>query len=442
VKVVGSEFLGNGVSFTSLEVLSFELMRGWEVWSTNGRSTTGVVRDAVFPRLKNLHIMRCPSLVEFSFKGDKVFPFLQELGIKGCSNLLEISVEALASLRVLRIHGCGDGVLRSVVRAAPSVTEVEIGSISGLTNEVWRGVILDLKAVEELKVKYCPEIRYLWESTEGEAGSNLLTSLRSLDVWACENLKHLSCPSNIEKLEISSCDVSDILKGLRRATDRQKKSLKSFLPFERALVVHDLQLQSLTSLTDLDLWNCPCTDVPTAGLWPPNLCMLSIGRVKKPISEWGPQKLETATNWSQLSHHLHLPSSLTRLQINSFEKLETVSEGLQHLTSLQHLDIKWCPKMKKDAVKEEAPTGPKSPISPTSISEEGQTSLGNVNMYMEPKILLHRLCSLRVRTCKMECSIAKSDHDMISNVEADGVLIGGSLVELSWYIILMEASES
>ncbi|GKC13362.1 NB-ARC domains-containing protein [Tanacetum coccineum] len=31
VKVVGSEFLGNGVSFTSLEVLSFEHMRGWEV---------------------------------------------------------------------------------------------------------------------------------------------------------------------------------------------------------------------------------------------------------------------------------------------------------------------------------------------------------------------------------------------------------------------------
>ncbi|GKG08328.1 NB-ARC domains-containing protein, partial [Tanacetum coccineum] len=84
---------------------------------------------------------------------------------------------------------------------------------------------------------------------------------------------------------------------------------------------------------------------------------LSIGRVKKPISEWGPQKFPTtladltlygekeATNWSQLSH-LHLPSSLTRLEINSFEKLETVSEGLQHLTSLQHLLIIGCPKMK------------------------------------------------------------------------------------------------
>ncbi|GJZ26846.1 NB-ARC domains-containing protein [Tanacetum coccineum] len=548
VKVVGSEFLGNGVSFTSLEVLSFELMRGWEVWSTNGRSTTGVVRDAVFPCLKELHIIRCPSLVEFSFKGDKVFPFIQELCIEGCSNLLEVSVEALPSLRVLRIDGCGDGVLRSVVRVAPSVTEVEIESISGLTNEVWRGVILDLKAVEELKVKYCHEIRYLWESTEGEAGnkvlvnlrklkvwrcknlvslgekdeeekynygSNLLTSLSSIEVHNCDNLKHLSCPSNIEKLEISYCDsitcVSYFSKGGGQklksfAIHRCKKLLLlkeelgeknmgllvnnktmplleyliisnqpnvvefggNFIHLTRlvidncestteSLFADDLQLQSLTSLTDLNLWKCPNMDVPTDGLWPPNLCMLFIGGLKKPISEWGPQKFpstlvdlsldgekEAATNWSQLSH-LHLPSSLTRLEINSFEKLETVSEGLQHLTSLQHLDIKWCPKMKVlpetllpsllsleiydcPILKERCILLPdlwrcfEATFTSTSTTANKLGEREHVHGTKD----LHRLCSLRVRTCKMECSIAKSDHDMISNVEADGVLIGGS----------------
>ncbi|GKC06182.1 hypothetical protein Tco_0997792, partial [Tanacetum coccineum] len=34
----------------------------WEVWSTNGRSTTGVVRDVVVPCLKELRIKDCPSL--------------------------------------------------------------------------------------------------------------------------------------------------------------------------------------------------------------------------------------------------------------------------------------------------------------------------------------------------------------------------------------------
>ncbi|GKF96263.1 NBS-LRR resistance-like protein, partial [Tanacetum coccineum] len=147
LKVVGSEFLGNGVSFPSLEVLSFEGMPGWKEWSSNGRSTTEVVRDVVFPCLKELRIEDCPSLdkfsfegdkvfpclkelriikfyslvefsfegnevfpclkvlqfdycpslVEVSFKGDKVFPFLQELCIQGCSNLLEVSLEELPS---------------------------------------------------------------------------------------------------------------------------------------------------------------------------------------------------------------------------------------------------------------------------------------------------------------------------------------------------------
>ncbi|GKG38511.1 NB-ARC domains-containing protein, partial [Tanacetum coccineum] len=102
---------------------------------------------------------------------------------------------------------------------------------------------------------------------------------------------------------------------------------------------------------------CPSVDVPTAGLlWPPNLRVLSIGCLKKPISEWGPQEFPTslvdltlwgtqgkeeATNWSDL---WNLPSSLTSLGIWYFDNLETISsEGLQHLTSLQIVD---CPKMK------------------------------------------------------------------------------------------------
>ncbi|PWA99544.1 NBS-LRR protein [Artemisia annua] len=426
VKVVGSEFSGTGFAFPSLEVLSFSRMQGWEVWSTNGTITTGVIKDAMFPHLKELHIIDCP-------------------------NLFEISLKALPSLRDLSIRECCDGVLRSLVHAAPSVTKLEIRKISGLTNEVWRGVILDLMAVEELKVKCCDEIRYLWESKEAEAsskvlvnlsklildncknlvslgekdeeeynyGSNLLTSLRWLHIWHCENFKHLSCPNNIETLGLYYCNsitsVSFFSRGggqkLRSVTIWDCKKLlllkeelgeggeknrflinsKSMPMLEYVWIsdhpnvasifefggnfIHlttliiqnckstgeslfaDIQLQSLTSLTTLIIQDCPSMDV-AAGLWPPNLRKLSTGRLKKPISEWGPQKFptslvdltlygetEAATNWSQLSH-LHLPSSLTDLWIHSFDNMETVSEGLQHLTSLQHLRITECPKIK------------------------------------------------------------------------------------------------
>ncbi|KAI3504054.1 hypothetical protein L1887_32598 [Cichorium endivia] len=94
----------------------------------------------------------------------------------------------------------------------------------------------------------------------------------------------------------------------------------------------------------------------SCGLWPPKLCSLLIGGLKKPISKWGPQtfptslvdlvliggQLEDVSNFSQLSHLL--PSSLTSLSISGFEKVESVSMGLQHLTSLQHLLISNCPK--------------------------------------------------------------------------------------------------
>ncbi|PWA65467.1 NBS-LRR resistance-like protein [Artemisia annua] len=384
VKVVGSEFFGTGLAFPSLERLSFQNMSGWEVWSTNSRS--GV--------------------------GDSVFPRLQELKIKGCPNLVEVSLKApLLSLRVLKINNCGNRLMTSLVHVAPSVTKLKIKSISGLTNEVWRGIILDLKAVEDLEVRRCDEIRYLWESKEAEAsnkvlvnlrklyvlecknlvslgekdeeeynyGSDLLTSLSLLQVFRCENFKHLSCPNNIETLRISRCysmacvffskgggqklksvtiDYCKKLLLLKKELGEGGEKNKLLINSKSMPMLENLQLQSLTSLTTLHIRNCPSMDVPTAGVWPPNLRGLYIGRLKKPISEWGPQKFpstlvdlallgktEAATNWSQLSH-LHLPSSLTGLTIWNFDNMETVSEGLQHLTSLQHLGIGWCSKIK------------------------------------------------------------------------------------------------
>nr|KAJ0219084.1 hypothetical protein LSAT_V11C300148170 [Lactuca sativa] len=114
------------------------------------------------------------------------------------------------------------------------------------------------------------------------------------------------------------------------------------------------ELPKLNVLTHLSIVNCDSMDASfSGGLWPPTLCRLKIGGLKTPISKWDPQTFPTSlvvlslhggqsenvSNFSQLSH---FPSSITSLEIYGFEKLESVSMGLQHLTSLQHLVIYKC----------------------------------------------------------------------------------------------------
>ncbi|KAL4567450.1 hypothetical protein LXL04_023034 [Taraxacum kok-saghyz] len=202
IKLIGSELLGTGVSFSSLEVLCFRDMHGWEVWSANG----GVV--------------------------EIVFPCLQELYIDDCPNLVEVSLNILPRLNALKIIGCGHVVLTSLVQVAASIMELGIWHISGLTDELWGGVIKYIGNVEEVRINWCNKITYLWESEaivgkylvnikklvvcecenlvsleekEEENCESKLTSLRILEVSFCKSMLHCSCPDSVETLNISSC---------------------------------------------------------------------------------------------------------------------------------------------------------------------------------------------------------------------------------------------
>ncbi|KAL8238428.1 hypothetical protein R6Q59_014995 [Mikania micrantha] len=399
VKVIGSDLTGTvDVAFPSLEILWFENMSEWETWSTNNH-----FYDEVFPCLRELHIQNCPKLID-------------------------VLIEALSSLSVLQIERCDDHVLTSLVNASSSITKLELLSIFGLTDEVWRDVIDHLGKVEELRIYRCDEINYLWESVAdaskvlvnlkklyvyncsnlvslGEQeeetiyGSNFLSSLTTLDVWHCNNMKHCCCPHNIESLGIGSCssvtrvsfptrggqmlkslDMSHCNKKLEKIDNRGMPMLEHLYIYDWTNLtsitqftncIHlvrleiygcssvesfpELELSKLTSLKILLIEKCPSMDYSfPSGIWPPNLVSLVIGGLKKPISEWGQQNLpaslveltlfgENVSDFSRLSHLL--PSSLTRLCIEEFEKLESLSMGLEHLISLQHLFIDNCPKM-------------------------------------------------------------------------------------------------
>nr|GEX93351.1 NB-ARC domains-containing protein [Tanacetum cinerariifolium] len=169
-----------------------------------------------------------------------------------------------------------------------------VGNMKHLRDEVWRGVMDYLGAVEEVSI------------------------------WSCDEFKDV---------EISDCS-----------------SIESFPAAD---------LPNLTSLTHLTIVNCKNMDVDSFGLWPPKLGFLEIGGLKKPISKLGPPNFppslvelrlwggsaeeDDVSSRSQLSHML--PSSLTKLDLCFFGKLESVSIGLQHLTTLQHLVISRCPKI-------------------------------------------------------------------------------------------------
>ncbi|XP_035837573.1 putative disease resistance RPP13-like protein 1 isoform X2 [Helianthus annuus] len=205
VEAVGSELFGTGQAFPSLEILSFDDMPGWKKWS-----------GAVFPRL-------------------------QKLEIKDCPNLVEVTLAALPSLNDLELYKCDSGVLRRLVEVASAVTKLDIKEISGLNDVMWRGVIEFLGAVEDLEIWWCNEIRYLvksdadaskilvklrklvvWhcdnlvsigekEEEEDNCRSNLLTSLRTLDVSRCKNMERCSCPDGVEELTVSRCSSMTVI---------------------------------------------------------------------------------------------------------------------------------------------------------------------------------------------------------------------------------------
>ncbi|KAD6452972.1 hypothetical protein E3N88_07677 [Mikania micrantha] len=364
VKVVGMELLGKCRAFPLLEILSFKRMHGWEKWSTNNR--------------------------------EDVFLCLKQLVIEDCPNLVQVTLEVLPpSLKSLNLDNCDCGVLRRLIEVASSVTKLRISSISCLNDVMWRGVTDHLEAVEELSIQRCNEIRYLWESEA--VASKALANLRDLKVDQCDNLC-CSCPDSIEDLRIFLySSITSISLQTRGGGLQQLKSfyiqncnklsekewggqnnnnssmpmllenvliddwpnLKSMINLNclvhltRFVIINcenmeslpDNELPNLASLKHLVIKYCPRMDGRfPRGLWPPNLQSLQIGRLKKPILEWGSQNFPTSlvdlvsedgsaedvvSSSSQFSNIL--PDSLTHLELWGFEKLESFSMGLQHL---------------------------------------------------------------------------------------------------------------
>ncbi|KAF5775319.1 putative P-loop containing nucleoside triphosphate hydrolase, leucine-rich repeat domain superfamily [Helianthus annuus] len=367
------------------------------------------VTPKALPSLNDLSIHRCPKLVEVTVEA---LPSLKLLILSKCDsgllrNLVEVA-SAVTELKIRDISGLNDVVWGGVIESLGAVEELSIVSC----NEIRYLVKSDAAAskilvkLRKLEVWGCDHLVSIGEKEEDDnCRSNLLTSLRILYIFSCKNMERSSCPDGIEKLIVDGCSsitvvsfpkggleklrklrINKCMKLLERGWGGQNvdnrssmsmpedvwisdwPSLKSIIEMNCWVHLTKLSIEdcesletfpnNLTSLENLKIINCPRLDVPFPGwVWPPNLRSLELGKLKKPISGWGPQNFPTSlvelklydddevSSCSEFSHLL--PSSLTSLYIFGFEKLEAVSVGLQHLTSLQHLSFSSCANLKK-----------------------------------------------------------------------------------------------
>ncbi|XP_071719069.1 putative disease resistance RPP13-like protein 1 [Rutidosis leptorrhynchoides] len=200
------------------------------------------VGDPSYNQLSKLTLNGCRSCTQLA-TGDGnnaitgSFPHLVELHITHCPKLANVSIGSLPLLEVLSIEGCSEKLLRSIICVSSSIRGLTMSRIEGLT-KLDGDVLKHLKALEDLNISECDELRYLWDSESkaygllvslhglyvfhckklvsmGEkedvtvnVGSNSIDKgsvLRYVTLWDCNSLESYNCPNSVEKLEISFC---------------------------------------------------------------------------------------------------------------------------------------------------------------------------------------------------------------------------------------------
>ncbi|XP_022002563.2 uncharacterized protein LOC110899974 [Helianthus annuus] len=400
--------------------MSFEDMRGWKKWygvvfpclqKLKIKDCPNLVEVTIktLPSLNVLEIDGCPYLVKLSLEA---LPSLNVMKLVRCDcGVLKSLVQVASAVSKLEIHnisGLNDVVWRGVLEHLGVVEELSIFRCNKIRH-LWESKVVASKVLVKLwnlLVVDCRNLVSFGEKEEGDnCTSNLLTSLRILKVVGCDNMERCNCPDGIKELTVSSCrsittvsfpkggheklrslEISGCTKllemewGGRKMNNNRSNTLKledvwitewpnlksiielNYLVHLTTLTIIDCErLESfpdnLTTLKKLEIRICPSLDVSFPGwVWPPSLRSLTLGKLKNPISEWGPQNFPTslvelelwgedARSCSEFSHLFS--SSLTSLKIHEFKKLESFSKGLQHLTSLQTLSFLFCPNLKK-----------------------------------------------------------------------------------------------
>ena len=333
VVAVGREFYGNGYStikpFRSLEYLSFAYMLEWKEWVT--------FEDEVFSRLQELHISGSPKLSVLP----NCLPSLTKLEIRRCEQLVSLprapvlhEIELLwnwkiqfasghyyPSLECMTIRGVCDSMsleffpkLKYIIiydcENFEYLTSLEIKNCPNFISFPSKG--LRAPKLTKMKVESCNKLQSLPEGMH-----TLLPSLITLELLDCPELESFpegGLPSNLVKLEISSCN--------KLISCRMEWGLQSLHSLKEFSIAHKYE--------EVDSF-------PEEMLLPPSLTYFS-------ILDFSNMKSLNGKGFQHLA-------SLKTLSIERCHKLECLpEEGLP--TSLSQLHILGCPLLKQRCEKE------------------------------------------------------------------------------------------
>ncbi|CAL5201468.1 unnamed protein product [Lathyrus oleraceus] len=300
IQTIGTEFYGSDNSliqpFPSLEILHFVDMHELEEWNLTSGTTTK------FPSLKTLSLSKCPKLIVGNIP--EKFPSLIELELRECA----LQVQSKPS---------SNNVLRQLMFPLNSLRQLTVDGLSSLMSF----------------------------PTDG-----LPKTLKSLIINNCENLEffpreYLSSYTSLEKLKISySCNsmisfTLGALPVLKSLFIEGCKNLKSIL------IAEDASQKSLSFLRSIKIWDCNVLEsFPLGGLATPNLVYFALWKCEKLPSL--PEAMQTLANLQEMEIDnlpnlqsfliFNLPSSLQELTVGS---VGGVMSPLNHLTCLSVLRI-------------------------------------------------------------------------------------------------------
>ncbi|CAK9170540.1 unnamed protein product [Ilex paraguariensis] len=345
------EFLQFLVSLQVLEIGSCAtLVSLWE---------NGITPRDLF-RLQRLYIWGCPQLV-YLVEDDQMLPCnLECLEVYTCDRLerLPNGLKDNKSLKELRIRHCPKLESFPDANLPPMLRSLEIGECSALVS-----VPNCISHLEELELYDCVSLASMPTDT-------LPSTLRILRISNCGNLESVTDTieqnkghwPNLESLSVSTLNFECYLAyqigqsfprsgfltpNLRRLSIRKCANLFSVAN----------QIESLTSLEELRISDCQSLESFPNGNLPPNLKTVYISNCEnlKPLSEWGLHRLYSLKRFEMTGVYPELlsfpgkcvfPAALTFLRIGKITNLNSLSMGLQNLTSLKHLEIYNCPNLR------------------------------------------------------------------------------------------------